>query len=94
MPEYCPVPLPLPRFPYGKHSAPSRTPFRQATKTVRLPTGIGVHFQTGILFDLITTLARSGVVCFLRIKQKTGEGANDVDYRLRFPFRLSADCDL
>jgi hypothetical protein len=24
--------------------------FRQATKIVRLPTGIGVHFQTGILF--------------------------------------------
>ena len=37
-----------------KHSAPSRTPFRQATKTVRLPTGIGVRLQTGMLFGITT----------------------------------------
>jgi hypothetical protein len=38
----------------GKHSAPSRTPFRQATRAVRLPTGIGVHLQTGMLFGITT----------------------------------------
>jgi hypothetical protein len=37
-----------------RDSAPSRTPFRQATKTVRLPTGIGVHLQTGMLFGITT----------------------------------------
>src|ERR1700757_153377 len=55
----------LRRLACGKHSAPSRTPFRSATKTVRLPTGIaftfrpescseslrnGVQLQTGIAF--------------------------------------------
>src|ERR1019366_3056438 len=43
----CPASLHLLLLGCGKHSAPSRTPFRQATKTVRLPTGIGVHLQTG-----------------------------------------------
>jgi len=52
-------------FVCGKHSVPSRTPFRQATKTVRLATGMafaftteycsdsqrnGVRLQTGIAF--------------------------------------------
>src|ERR1019366_8749038 len=50
----CPASLHLLLFVCGKHSAPSRTPFRQATKTVRLPTGIGVHLQTGMLFGITT----------------------------------------
>ena len=54
MPGYCPASLLLLLFVCGKHSAPSRTPFRQVTKTVRLPTGIGVHLQTGILFGFTT----------------------------------------
>jgi hypothetical protein len=52
-------------FACGKHSVPRRTPFRQATKTVRLATGMafaftteycsdsqrnGVRLQTGIAF--------------------------------------------
>src|SRR5208337_1321867 len=41
MPGICPASQHLLLFVCGKHSAPSRTPFRQATKTVRLPTGIG-----------------------------------------------------
>ena len=53
LPDYCPVPLPL-LLSIERHSAPDRTPFRQATKTVRFPTGIGVHFQTGILFGFTT----------------------------------------
>src|SRR5271167_2298284 len=54
MPGDCPASLHLLLFVCGKHSAPSRTPFRQATKTVRLPTGIGVHLQTGMLFGITT----------------------------------------
>ncbi len=54
MPGDCPASLHLLRFVCGKHSAPSRTLFRWATKTVRLPTGIGVHLQTGILFGITT----------------------------------------
>src|ERR1019366_2071183 len=54
MPGNCPASLHLLLFVCGKHSAPSRTPFRQATKTVRLPTGTGVHLQTGILFGIKT----------------------------------------
>jgi hypothetical protein len=65
MPGDCPASLPLLRLACGKHSAPSRTPFRSTTKTVRLPTGIaftfrpeccseskrnGVQLQTGIAF--------------------------------------------
>ena len=45
-------------------------------------------------FDLITTSAPFGGSLFLRRSQKTGEGANDVDYRLRFPFWFSAVSDL
>jgi hypothetical protein len=54
MPGDCPASLHLLLLVCGKHSAPSRTPFRQATKTVRLPTGIGVHLQTGMLFGITT----------------------------------------
>ena len=54
MPGDCPASLHLLLFVCGKHSAPSRTPFRQGTKTVRLPTGIGVHLQTGMLFGITT----------------------------------------
>ena len=54
MPGDCPASLQLLLFVCGKHSAQSRTPFRQATTTVRLPTGIGVHFQTGMLFGITT----------------------------------------
>src|ERR1039458_6334978 len=54
MPGDCPASLPLPLFVCGKHSAPSRTPFRRTAKTVRLPTGIGVHLQTGMLFGVTT----------------------------------------
>src|ERR1035441_5230598 len=54
MPGDCPASLHLLLLVCGKHSAPSRTPFRQATKTVRLPTGMGVHLQTGMLFGITT----------------------------------------
>src|SRR5271157_3817328 len=54
MPGDCPASLHLLLLVCGKHSAPSRTPFRQATNTVRLPTGIGVHLQTGMLFGITT----------------------------------------
>src|ERR1035438_963542 len=54
MPGDCPASLHLLLLVCGKHSAPSRTPFRQATKTVRLPTGIGVHLQNGMLFGITT----------------------------------------
>ena len=54
MPGDCPASLHLLLLVCGKHSAPSRTPFRQATKTVRLPNGIGVHLQTGMLFGITT----------------------------------------
>src|SRR5208283_1945438 len=54
MPGDCPASLHLLLLVCGKHSAPSRTPFRRATKTVRLPTGIGVHLQTGMLFGITT----------------------------------------
>jgi hypothetical protein len=54
MPGDCPASLHLLLWVCGKHSAPSRTPFRQATKTVRLPRGIGVHLQTGMLFGITT----------------------------------------
>src|ERR1017187_5730949 len=54
MPGDCPASLHLLLFVCRKHSAPSRTPFRRATKTVRLPTGIGVHLQTGMLFGITT----------------------------------------
>ena len=54
MPGDCPASLHFLLFVCGKHSVPSRTPFRWATKTVRLPTGIGVHLQTGMLFGFTT----------------------------------------
>jgi flagellin-like hook-associated protein FlgL len=54
MPGDCPTSLHLLLLVCGKHSAPSRTPFRRATNTVRLPTGIGVHLQTGMLFGITT----------------------------------------
>jgi hypothetical protein len=44
----------LRRLACGKHSAPSRTPFRSATKTVRLPTGIAFTFRAGMLFGITT----------------------------------------
>jgi hypothetical protein len=50
MPGDCPASLHLLPFLCGKYSAPSRTPFRQQAKTVRLATGIGVQLQTGIAF--------------------------------------------
>jgi hypothetical protein len=36
----------LPQFACGKHSAPSRTPFRYRAKSVRLPTGMVFAFRT------------------------------------------------
>src|SRR5450759_4939136 len=36
--------------PCGNHSGPSRKRFRAHAKTVRLPAGIPVRFQPGILF--------------------------------------------
>src|SRR6266496_2242646 len=55
MPGDCPASLrPTAVRLCGKHSAPSRTPFRWTTRTVRLPTGIGVRLQTGMLFGFIT----------------------------------------
>ena len=51
MPGDCPASLHLLLFVCGKHSAPSRTPFRQATKTVRLPTGIVFAFRTECCSD-------------------------------------------
>ena len=50
MPGDCPASLHILLFVCGKHSAPSRTPFRYQAKTVRLATGIGVQLQTGIAF--------------------------------------------
>jgi hypothetical protein len=65
MPGNCPALLHLLLLACGKHSAPSRTPFRQTSKTVRLPTGTvfafrpeccseshrnGVRLPTGIAF--------------------------------------------
>jgi hypothetical protein len=54
MPGDCPASLHILLFVCGKHSAPSRTPFRRTARTVRLPTGIGVHPQTGMLFGITT----------------------------------------
>src|SRR6266702_8290446 len=54
MPVDCPASLRLLLFICGKHSAPSRTPFRRTARTVRLPTRIGVHLQSGMLFGLTT----------------------------------------
>ena len=54
MPGDCPASLHILLFVCGKHSAPSRTPFRYQAKTVRLATGIGVQLQTGMLFGFTT----------------------------------------
>jgi hypothetical protein len=45
MPGNCPALLHLLLLACGKHSAPSRTPFRQTSKTVRLPTGTVFAFR-------------------------------------------------
>ena len=45
MPGDCPASLHLLLFLCGKHSAPSRKPFRQATKTVRNHNGIVFSFR-------------------------------------------------
>src|SRR5258708_19666949 len=37
----------------GNHSGPSRKPFRDRAKTVRLPAGITVRLQPGIVFAFI-----------------------------------------
>jgi hypothetical protein len=49
-----PAPTAVRLWKSGKHSAPSRTPFRSHPTTVRLPTGIGVRLQTGMLFGFTT----------------------------------------
>src|ERR1019366_1137101 len=75
----CPASLHLLLFVCGKHSAPSRTPFRQATKTVRLPTGIGVHLQTGMLFGITTESCSASQRNRVRLRPDSPEWAGQRD---------------
>jgi hypothetical protein len=70
-------------FVCGKHSVPSRTPFRQATKTVRLATGMAFAFTTEYCSDSQRNGVRlqTGIAfIFDRIPHPAGRG-----HAFRFP---------
>src|SRR6266568_7638291 len=85
MPGDCPASLrPTAVRLCGKHSAPSRTPFRWTTRTVRLPTGIGVRLQTGMLFGFITECCSASDRNRVRLRPDSPERSTSrLSYRLK-----------